>query len=100
MQAGADTVLTTLRAHQGELRGRGLCHVSLFGSVARDEDGPESDIDLVAEVDPAACLGLFGLAALERRLGDLLGRKVDLIVAPVEQPRLRSSIERDARRAF
>jgi uncharacterized protein len=97
----AETVLATLRAHRHELRAAGLRHVSLFGSVARGEADSESDIDLLAEIDPQMHLGLFGLVALERRLGTLLGRKVDLLADnATENARLRANIGRDVIRAF
>ena len=96
----AETVLATLRAHRDELRAAGLCHVSLFGSVARGEADAESDIDLLAEIDPQMRLGLFGLIGLQRCLGDLLGRKVDLLTDAMENARLRANIERDIVRAF
>lgn len=98
--ATAEQVLATLRAHEAELRAAGIRRLSLFGSVARGDDQADSDVDLAAELDPAARIGLFALAGLERRLGALLGRKVDLLPEPVEKPRLRANIERDRRRAF
>jgi predicted nucleotidyltransferase len=96
----ADHVIATLRAHEAELRRAGIRHLSLFGSVARGDAQTDSDIDLVAELDPDARIGLFGLGALERRLAELVGRKVDLLPEPVEKPRLRASIDRDRRLAF
>jgi predicted nucleotidyltransferase len=96
----AEHVIATLRAHEAELRRAGIRRLSLFGSVARGEAEGDSDIDLAAELDPEAGIGLFGLGALERRLTELLGRKVDLLPEPVEKARLRASIDRDRRRAF
>lgn len=96
----ADEVIASLRAHAAELRGAGIRHLSLYGSVARDEAGPDSDIDLVVELDRDRHIGLFGLVALERRLSELLGRKVDLLPEPVEKKRLQVNIDRDRRRAF
>jgi predicted nucleotidyltransferase len=96
----AEHVLAVLRAHEAELRRAGILRLSLFGSVARGDAEANSDIDLAAELDPEAGIGLFALAALERRLAELLGRKVDLLPEPVEKPRLRANIERDRRRAF
>ena len=58
------------------------------------------DVDLTADLDPAARMDLFRLTALERGLGNILGRRVDLLPEPVEKPRLRASIHRDRRRAF
>jgi predicted nucleotidyltransferase len=45
-------------------------------------------------------VGLFALGALERRLAELVGRRVDLLPEPVEKPRLVAHIDRDRRRAF
>jgi predicted nucleotidyltransferase len=96
----AEHVIATLRAHEAELRKAGIRHLSLFGSVARGDAEDESDVDLAAELDPDAGIGLFALGALERRLANLVGRKVDLLPEPVEKPRLRTNIEQDRRRAF
>ena len=78
----------------------GIRRLSLFGSVARGDAKPESDVDLAAEFDPQAGIGMFALAALERRLSELVGRKVDLLPEPVDKQRLRANIDRDRRRAF
>jgi predicted nucleotidyltransferase len=96
----AEQVIATLRAHEPELRQAGIRRLSLFGSVARGDAEADSDVDLVVELDPAAQIGLFALGALERRLADLVGRKVDLLPEPVEKQRLRANIDRDRRRAF
>jgi predicted nucleotidyltransferase len=96
----ADRIINTLRAHEGELRRAGIRHLSLFGSVVRGNAEPGSDIDLAVEFDPAARMDLFRLTALERRLGEILGRRVDLLPEPVEKPRLRANIDRDRQRAF
>lgn len=96
----AERVIATLRAHEAELRAAGIARLSLFGSVARGDAEPGSDVDLAAEFDPDARMDLFRLVALERRITELLGRRVDLLPEPVEKPRLRANIERDRRRAF
>jgi predicted nucleotidyltransferase len=93
-------IVATLRAHDAELRGAGIRHLSLFGSVARGEAGDASDVDLAVELDPSARVGLFRLMGLQRRLSEILGRSVDLVPEPADNPRLRQSIERDRRRAF
>ena len=96
----AERVIATLRAHEADLRQAGLRSLSLFGSVARGDAGPNSDIDLAAEFEPAAQMDLFRLAALERHLGELLGGSVDLLPEPVEKRRLQAQINRERRRAF
>ena len=95
----AERVIATLRAHKSELRAAGILHLSLFGSVARGEDGKDSDVDLVTVIDPAARLG-FGFFGLAPRISQLLDRPVDLIAEPVEKLPLKANIERDRRIVF
>ncbi|MBI4082594.1 MAG: nucleotidyltransferase family protein [Candidatus Lambdaproteobacteria bacterium] len=54
--------------------------LSLFGSVLRDDFGPESDVDVLVEFQPGARVGLR-FFAMERELSQLLGRRVDLNTA-------------------
>jgi predicted nucleotidyltransferase len=96
----AEQVIATLRAHEAELRQAGIRRLSLFGSVARGDAEADSDVDLAAELDQEAGIGLFALEALERRLAELVGRKVDLLPEPVEKQHLRANIDRDRQRAF
>jgi len=96
----AERIVATLRAHEAELRGAGIRRLSLFGSAARGEAGRDSDIDLAAEFDPSARMDLIRLAALERRIGETLGRTVEILPEPAENPRLRANLERDRLVAF
>jgi len=96
----AEHVIAILRAHEADLRAAGIRHLSLFGSVARGDAESGSDVDLAAELDPNAGIGLFGIVALQRHLAELLGRRVDLLPEPVEKRRLQATIDRDRRRAF
>src|ERR1700738_3690323 len=93
-------VIATLHAHEAELRASGIRQLSLFGSVARGDADPGSDVDLVAVLDPDARIDLVRLVGLERQLSELLGCKVDLLPEPIEKPRLRANIERDRKLAF
>jgi len=52
--------------------------LSLFGSVLREDFGPDSDVDILVEFEPGARMGLIRLAGLEIELGKIVGRKVDL----------------------
>ena len=96
----AAEVVVTLRAQEPALRAAGIRALSLFGSVARGDARPDSDIDLVAEFDPAAKIDLRRVIELEFGLAELLGRRVELLPEPVESPRLRSRVEQDRVRAF
>lgn len=60
-------------------RRRHITRLSLFGSVLKGNDRPDSDVDLLVEFEPGAAPGLLGLAAIEAELAALLGgRAVDL----------------------
>jgi hypothetical protein len=52
--------------------------LSLFGSVLREDFGPNSDVDVLVEFKSGTRIGLIRLAGLESELGNILGRKVDL----------------------
>ena len=52
--------------------------LAFFGSVLRPDFGPDSDVDVLVEFEPAHVPGFFGMARLERELSTLLGRTVDL----------------------
>lgn len=96
----AEDVTARLLPHAAALRGAGIRHLSLLGSMAHGEAGLESDIDLVAKLDPAAQFGLSDLVRVEREVGDLLGRKVDVVTEPIRKPRPRTSIERNRPHVF
>lgn len=52
--------------------------LSFFGSILRDDFGPNSDVDILVEFEPGHVPGYFGLARMERELSEILSRKVDL----------------------
>jgi predicted nucleotidyltransferase len=95
-----DEVIAALRAHEPELRAAGVVRLSLFGSTARDEARPDSDIDLLASFDETRSLSLLDMIGIENRLADLLGHPVDLIEEGTLRPRARQSASREAVRAF
>jgi hypothetical protein len=83
-----------LHTHQSELRQKyGVKSLALFGSVARDDAKPSSDVDLLVEFDRP--VGLFGLFALQDRLEVILRCKVDLGTPRSLKPRLREQVLRE-----
>ncbi len=62
-------------------RRHGIRRLALFGSVLRDDFGPDSDVDVLVEFKPGAKRGLLRLAGMEIELSEMLGRKVDLNTA-------------------
>ena len=71
----------------------GVSNLRVFGSVARGEDRPDSDVDLLADFPPE--LSLFGLGRLEADLEAILGTRVDLIPAADLKPGARERVESD-----
>ena len=59
-------------------RKHGLRTLSLFGSVLREDFRPDSDVDVLVEFRPGVRAGFLRMAAMERELAALLGRRVDL----------------------
>jgi predicted nucleotidyltransferase len=77
METTLDRALAALRARSQDLQARGLLHVAVFGSVARREDGPDSDLDLVVDVGPE--VGTLDVMVIEEFLAEEFGRKVQII---------------------
>lgn len=57
----------------------GVVEFSLFGSVLRDDFRPDSDVDVLVRFAPDTKVSLFDLARMQDELGELLGRRVDLV---------------------
>jgi predicted nucleotidyltransferase len=97
-------IIGALRAHEDELKEAGVASLSLIGSVARGDDGPASDIDVVIRLTDDARNGGFAyfgrVDRLRQRLESILARHVDLITEPVQKERLRREIEKDRILAF
>jgi len=94
------SVIQTLRAHEPELRAAGIVHLSIFGSVARDEASVNSDVDLMAEFDSTKKMTLFDMVGLENRLSDILSIKVDLTPANTMKARVRGRALQEVVLAF
>lgn len=91
-----DTVIARLRAHEHELKSAGLMSIRLFGSVARGEAGPDSDVDLMARIDKARCRTLFDYAGVEGRLAEILNVHVDLAPEDLMHEPVKAAAEREA----
>ena len=93
--AERERVLRVLHEQAQRLRARGITSLSLFGSMARGEAGPASDVDLLIETDPAARFGLSDMLDLQEQLGGLLGRPINFAFRSAMRPWLREWIEED-----
>ena len=89
-----DQVVSLLGDHRQELGRLHVKALALFGSLARDEARPDSDVDLLVEFDGEPTFDRF--MELKFFLEDLLRRRVDLVTRAALKPRMRLSVEREA----
>ena len=88
------TVSVLLKRHQADLRRRGVKSLAVFGSLARGEATPTSDIDVLVEFDRP--VGLFEFIRSKLVLEDLTGRRVDLVTPDAIRPSMRAVILNEA----
>jgi predicted nucleotidyltransferase len=72
-------ILSRLRENETALRARGVSHAALFGSRARGDNRPDSDIDIMVEVDPEALVGVWGYVGLKEYISALFDGPVDVV---------------------
>ena len=98
------SIIARLRAHEPELRRAGVQSLSLFGSSARGDAGPSSDIDLAVRLSGDFARGgleyIGRLEELRERLREIVGGEVDLLTEPIRKDRLRRNVEQDRLLAF
>ena len=73
-----------------------VAELSVFGSTARGNGGPESDIDLLVTFQPDAIVGLVAFNRLRRELEDGLGRRIDLVPKDGLKPIIRDEVLTEA----
>jgi uncharacterized protein len=89
-----ETALRILKRHRHELENMRVKSLAVFGSLARDEATPESDVDILVEYEGPATFD--GFMETKFYLENILGRPVDLVTKQALKPGMRSSIERVA----
>jgi predicted nucleotidyltransferase len=96
----AHDALATLRRYEHDLRARGIRHVAVFGSVARGDNGPDSDLDIMIEVEPEIHLTLFDYVGLKEYIAGLFDGRVDVVSRDGLKPYVRPAATADALYAF
>jgi hypothetical protein len=93
-------ILARLREHESALRARGVKHVALFGSCARGDNRPDSDIDIMVEFDSAAHVTVFNYAGLKEYIASLFDGPVDVVNRDGLKSYVRPAATADAIYAF
>jgi uncharacterized protein len=92
--------IDTLRQAEPDLRSRGVVHAGLFGSVARGESGPDSDLDVLVDLDPAARLTVSDYVRIQEFIASLFDGPVDVVDREALKPHLHQPVARDLVNAF
>ena len=95
-----DDVLNILQQREAQLRELGVSALSIFGSTARQDGRPDSDVDLAVELDEARQITAFEFISIERKIAAMLGVSVDLVGEPARKHRMQAQIDRDRVRVF
>jgi predicted nucleotidyltransferase len=93
-------IIDRLRENEDALRARGVAHAALFGSRARGDNRPDSDTDIMVEIDPAARIGVWGYAGLKEYIASLFDGPVDVVNRDGLKPYVKPTATADAVYAF
>jgi predicted nucleotidyltransferase len=95
-----DRLLTSLRSLRSTSERRGVTSMSLFGSRARGDNRPDSDVDLVIEVMAPRHLSLFDLVGIGHEVEDSLGLSANIFMRRSLDGQFLSLVRRDEIRLF
>jgi uncharacterized protein len=93
-------ILETLRRSERALRERGVMHAALFGSMARDDNRLDSDIDIMIEIDPDVGLTAFDYVEIKDYIAALFTEPVDVVNRAGLKPYVRPAATAEAIYAF
>jgi predicted nucleotidyltransferase len=93
-------ILDRLRENERALRARGVTHAALFGSRARGDDRPDSDIDIMIEIEPEALMSVYDYVGLKDYIAGLFEGPVDVVDRDGLKPYVRPAATLDAIYAF
>ena len=93
-------IIARLRKNEAALRDLGVRHAALFGSCARGDQRPDSDVDIMIEIDPAARIGIYEYVAIKDYIAGLFDIRVDVMRRDRLKPYIRPVATRDAIYAF
>jgi uncharacterized protein len=93
-------IIARLRENEAALKAQGVAHAALFGSVARGDQRPDSDIDIMIELDPAARVTMFDYVDIKAYIEGLFQGPVDVVNLDGLKPFVRPRAAAEAIYAF
>lgn len=94
------SALQALRGRAHEFKARGVLHAAVFGSTARGQAGPDSDVDVLVEIDPSRGMDLIEYGSLSEDIRDMFDGRGDMANLRTLKAHVRPSALRDAVYAF
>jgi uncharacterized protein len=79
MHMNGHDIIAKLRENEAALRARGVRHAALFGSRARGDARPDSDMDIMIEIDPDAPVGVYEYVGIKEYIASLFEGPVDVV---------------------
>ena len=93
-------IIDRLRQNERALRARGVVHAALFGSLARGDNGPDSDIDIMIDIEPEAHVSVYDYVGLKDYIANLFEGPVDVVNREGLKSYVRPAATADAVYAF
>jgi predicted nucleotidyltransferase len=93
-------IIARLKENEPALRARGVCHAAVVGSRARGDHRPDSDTDIMIEINPDAPVGVYEYVRIKAFIASLFDGRVDVVDLEALKPTVLPAATQDAVYAF